>query len=375
MQIIYKMKIDNLLEENDKLYFTLSDVNVSIANALRRIILSEIPCVVFKTLPFEENKVDISINTTRMNNELIKQRLSCIPIHISDTSIPIENYKIIIDKKNTSDVIEYITTEDIIIEDIDKNKTLDLQAIRSIFPKNSTTNFYIDIARLRPPLAKDIEGEHLKLTATLSLGMAKENGAYNVVSTCSYGNTPDVQKIEEEISKKVIEYEKMEYSEEKIEFLITDWRLLNSEMYNIHDSFDFVIETIGQFSNSDIIIKAVDIMLNKLNKFKEEIQTIEDIIVSSDTTLNNGYDITLLNEDYTLGKAVEFMLYSKYYNNTENKLLDFCGFRKPHPHSSDSLIRVGFIEALEKETLINIVMSCINDLEVIFKDISSYFKK
>ena len=52
------MKIENLVEENNQLKFTLSDINVSIANAIRRIILSEIPCVVFKTTPYEENKVD-----------------------------------------------------------------------------------------------------------------------------------------------------------------------------------------------------------------------------------------------------------------------------------------------------------------------------
>ena len=36
------------ISENNGLYkFTLSNLNVSLANALRRTILSEIPCVVF----------------------------------------------------------------------------------------------------------------------------------------------------------------------------------------------------------------------------------------------------------------------------------------------------------------------------------------
>ncbi len=51
------MEVQNLYEENNVLSFTLSGVNVSIANSLRRIILSEIPCVVFKTTPHKENKV------------------------------------------------------------------------------------------------------------------------------------------------------------------------------------------------------------------------------------------------------------------------------------------------------------------------------
>ena len=52
-----------------------------------------------------------------MNNELIKQRLSCIPIFINDLKTPIDNYQVIINKQNTSDNIEFITTEDIDIID------------------------------------------------------------------------------------------------------------------------------------------------------------------------------------------------------------------------------------------------------------------
>ena len=91
--------ITNLAEDNDTLTFTLSGVNVSLANALRRIMLSDIPCVVFRTTPYVQNKMDILSNTTRLNNELIKQRMSCVPIHISDTSFPIDNYEIQIYKK------------------------------------------------------------------------------------------------------------------------------------------------------------------------------------------------------------------------------------------------------------------------------------
>ena len=41
--------------DNDELKFTLSGVNVSIVNALRRIILSEIPIVVFRVSPNDKN--------------------------------------------------------------------------------------------------------------------------------------------------------------------------------------------------------------------------------------------------------------------------------------------------------------------------------
>ena len=63
---------------------TISNINCSLANALRRVILANIPTVVFRTSPYEKNDATFHINTSRLNNEILKQRLSCIPIHISD---------------------------------------------------------------------------------------------------------------------------------------------------------------------------------------------------------------------------------------------------------------------------------------------------
>ena len=87
------LKIDIQSKNESALYFTMSNVNVSIANSIRRTILSDIPTVVFKTVPFSESKATIIENTSIFNNEIIKQRLGCIPIHISDyENFPLKNY-------------------------------------------------------------------------------------------------------------------------------------------------------------------------------------------------------------------------------------------------------------------------------------------
>ena len=51
-------------------------INSSLINVIRRIILADIPCFVFRTFPYSENKANIEINTARFNNEIIKQRLN-----------------------------------------------------------------------------------------------------------------------------------------------------------------------------------------------------------------------------------------------------------------------------------------------------------
>ena len=105
---------------DDSFGFTLSGINVSLANAVRRTILSDIPLVVFRTTPNEQNKCTILANTSRLNNEVIKQRLSCIPIHIRDTSdFPLKNFIMEVNVENNTDTVMYVTTEDFtIIDDI-----------------------------------------------------------------------------------------------------------------------------------------------------------------------------------------------------------------------------------------------------------------
>ena len=96
-------KLKDFSEDSDILKFTLHDVEVSVANALRRTILSDIPIVVIETETHEKNKCHIKKNTGRLHNEIIKQRLSCIPIHTTllrdsdDQKALPDNYSLIVD--------------------------------------------------------------------------------------------------------------------------------------------------------------------------------------------------------------------------------------------------------------------------------------
>lgn len=370
--------VTNLAETDGVMTFTLSGVNVSLANALRRIVLSDIPCVVFRTTPYDECKMEIEINTSRLNNELIKQRISCVPIHISDTNFPIENYIVEVDKKNESDIIDYVTTEDFKIKDKNTGKYLSQSATRDIFPPDEITGDFIDIARLRPRLSEDIDGEHLKLTSTLDIGTAKQDGCFNVACTCAYGYTQDPVLVNDRVTQMESEMKAEGLDADTIAFKIKDWKLLKAQTINIPDSFDFTIETVGQFDNMELVFKAAHVMLDKIAAFKKVIQENEGIITQSDTTLPNGFDIKLFGEDYTLGKALEYVLYSRHYDRqsaSSDKALDFCGFRKPHPHIDESIIRLGFKDATDKSTVVTIFVEACKALEVTFNAVSEYFKK
>ena len=339
-------RITNTIEEEGCLKFTLVDCNMSIANALRRIIVSDIPTFVFRTYPYSQNKAEITHNTTRFHNEIIKQRLSCVPIHIDDIDFPYHDYVVEVDVKNDTDNIIYITTKDFKIKNISSGRYSDESAVRRIFPPSHIGGDYIEFARLQPRLSENIEGERLAFTCGLDIGKASEDGAYNVISTCAYECTPDKAKASEVWAEKEKALKKEEKTAEEIEFEKTNWMLLEAKRYYIPNSYNFIIETVGVFENMAILMKACNVMISKCQKFLYDLENGNVPIIPSETTLKNGFDITLVNEDYTLGKVIEYYLYQEHF--VADKTLSFCGFRKPHPHSTDSIIRVAFHNQIDK---------------------------
>lgn len=366
-------KISSIDENNNILTFTLSNTNVSIANALRRILLSEIPCVVFKTTPYEDSKIDIEINTTRFNNEIIKQRLSCIPIHIDDMNFPIDDYVVEIDKINNSDNIEYITTEDFKIKNIKLNNYLKESTVRKIFPKNELTNQFIDFIRLQPKISENIGGEHLKFSCKLAIGTAQEEGMFNVVSTCSYKFTQDMGVVNDEWLKYEKGLREKNITKTEIDFLKKDWLLLDAKKYYIKDNFDFIIETIGIYTNFKLVEMGCNVLISKLNKLSTILKNKEDLITESDNMLENSYDIKLENEDYTIGKVLEYILYNKYF--TEEQILTYCGFIKQHPHNNYSIIRCAFKNIVNNTDILLYLDNSIKIALEIFKKILDMFSE
>lgn len=364
----------DLLNNKDQFSFVLSGVNVSLANGIRRTILSDIPTLVFRTTPYEENKANIMVNTSRLNNEIIKQRLSCIPIHISDIeSFPIKNYQLEVNVENNTDTIMFVTTKDFLIKDLSANKYLSEAKTREIFPPDDYTGYFIDFVRLRPKLSDQLPGEKLHLTCDFSIGTAKENGMYNVVSTCSYGFSVDLDKIDAELAKKKQVWKDEGKKPEEIEFESKNWKLLDGLRVTKKDSFDFVLKSIGIYTNNELLEKACEIIINKIKKLDELIETDELEIKPAQTTMSNCYDVILEHDDYTIGKSVEFMLYNKFYEGL--KTITFCGYKKMHPHDEESIIRVAYQDQVDANMIKQNLKECLLELLKTYEKIRKEFLK
>jgi DNA-directed RNA polymerase subunit L len=363
--------ITSILEDRDILRFTLSGVNVSLANGLRRIILSDIDTVVFRTETYNDNQCTIYDNTGRLHNEIVKQRLSSIPIHSTNLETLPGNYLMELNIENDSDSMRIVTSGDFRIKNKESGGYLTEAETRKIFPSDPITHNFIDFIRLRPKIGDTIPGEKINLTCEFSIANAKINSMFNVVSKCSYGNTPDPTKAQEKWEEIEARLASEGSTKEEIEFQKKNYKWLDAERSFVLDSFDFVVQTVGVFDNKDIVMKACYVLQERFTNMVQKIESDDIPVNISETTVENSYDIILKDEDYTIGKIIEYILYETFY---KDGTVTYCGFKKLHPHDTQSMIRIAYKEKTDKYLCKEHLKKACNDAKDVFIRIYKIFK-
>jgi DNA-directed RNA polymerase subunit L len=284
--------------------------------------------------------------------------LIIIPIHTTYKEFPAKHV-LEIDVKNDSDhEMRWVTTKDFKIKDKVSGVYLDDTAVRAIFPQNSITNQYIDFLRLRPSIGPTIPGEQIKLSADFSFSCAKENGMFNVVNLCSFFNVIDPLARDEAWGEHLTKLKNEKKTEEEIRFEKKNFDCLDAYRYFKKDKngdpneFEFSIQSIGVYTNEEILQLACIELKRKCSKLIEDVESHSIPILPSSETKEMGYgsvigstvahswDIILEKEDYTLGCMIERIMYTEFFEKTEE--MTFVGFKKYHPHDSYSVIRVAY---------------------------------
>jgi DNA-directed RNA polymerase subunit L len=373
-------QLKNILENNTILHFTLSGIDKCFANALRRTILTDIPTVVIRTEDTNVNQCLIKKNTSRLHNEIIQQRISCIPIHVFDPDFA-GKHVLEIDVINDIDQnIRMVTTKDIKIRDIKSNLYLSEEETKKIFPPNEITGHYIDIVRLRPKIGSSVPGEQISLTAKFSVANARMNSMFNVVSICSYGNTIDKQQANTAWDKIYDKLKSEDKDKKEIEHVKSDFWNLDAQRHFIPNSFDFVVQSVGVYRNIDIVHKACSELCSKIENFITllDANTIP-ILPSNDvkkhgydsiieSTVPNSYDVILDNEDDTLGNILSTILYHTYFVG-EEKELTFCSFKKFHPHDNYGVLRIAYANTPDRGSIIMHLKNVLKSSKTVIEEI------
>lgn len=385
-----QQQIENIYNDDERLYFTLKGVNVSVVNSIRRTILSNIDTLVFRGFPHEENRINILKNTTKFNNEYLKQRISCIPI-INPDEINyenfIQNYQIMIKEENNTSEQMDITTKHIQLMNKNTNKVETDEIVKKYFPPDPITGDYIVICVLYPNYNKaNEENEILQLIAEFDRGNAGENACWNVAHHCSYECRRNEAKINEMASK-------IEDPMQKKDFMILDAQRIVYEKEYIMS-----VESIGIFSNQELVYKACEYILkclktmfaNLKNKQSEPIVSYDQNVThmtSSNGALQQSiqnsidgyftlykeddfYVFKLKEDDYTMGKLVETYFFEMYEKDVE-----FVGFKKKHPTEKEAYIYIKFKTNINHEEVYQKMLYLLDILSRMFLDIQQKFAK
>ena len=109
----------------------------------------------------------------------------------------------------------------------------------------------------------------------------------------------------------------------------------------------------------------------KIDNFYSSLEEQTVPVEPSPTTMNHSFDIILENEDYTLGKALEYFLYENYY--VQEKKLNFCAFKKLHPHDSSSRLRLAYMTNVADNTVQNDLKTACKALKEVYAAIYKMF--
>jgi DNA-directed RNA polymerase subunit L len=381
-------KISSIIEENGVLRFRLYDVNVSFANAIRRTILSDIPTLVMRDSPYEASTINISKNTTRLNNEIIRHRLSCVPIH-HDIDFPVDKYSFVINAENTGNSVITVTTGDIKVVDVETGKEAPAAISKHIFPADSLTGDHIPIVRLNPRVSDQLPGEALSLVAKATIGTAGENSAFNVVSCSAYSMTVDKEKqdvaLHEHLKTLKAEFAKQGLDEDELasslKYARLGWLSLEGKRIVKKNSFDFEIETVGVFSNEDIVRRACDVLVGSLEELEITMSQTNALVDFFTVTDDGIVMVKLENYDYTVAKALEAVLYIRNWEGKEKADgLDYLATVRPHPHIPEIYLRLHYVSGLDESVSLEersrmIVLNAINESKDVFRKVRAVLPK
>ena len=170
--------LSNFKLENETISFHVDNLSHAFLNALRRLIISDIPTIAFRTEYGRESDIVVHKNTSSLHNEFLTHRISLVPIHYDSSKIENfekDKYEFFIEVTNKSTKPMDVTTEHIQIRDLSQEPhvLLSKDQCQKFFPPNRITGDYILLNRLKPNrggLEQQGETMHITMKSDFSTG-------------------------------------------------------------------------------------------------------------------------------------------------------------------------------------------------------------
>jgi len=356
--------------DKNVVYFTLSPTDVTYANTLRRVILTEVETVGFRADILEDGStsdVYISKNSTPMSNEMLSHRIGLLPIYVSN---PLDwnpdKYSFKLDITNKTSNLLDVTAADIqVFKNTDAEEPVPVPNTE-FFRPNPITKDTALLAVLKPAVINQ-DNEQLTFTAKATVGIGRQNARFNPVCQCSYKYTLDTDEVRKKeffeawlhSHKKVdpgsLENDPIKKGELEREFATMEIErcfLVNEqgEPY----SFDFIVHSVGVLDPYYIVARAIQVIQQKLIKYAsiDSGDLPESITISPADAKMKGYDILFEGEDHTLGNLLQTWMDANLIDSGE---ITYVGYKIPHPLKDVMHLRIGVEDGKETSARVAIV--------------------
>ncbi len=352
------MNFENLRKVDDRTYsFTLSPIHVTYANTLRRLILTGVETVAFRsdmTSTGSTTDVVVRKNDTPMTNEMLADRIGLLPINVSQPLLWNEDkYTFTLKVAGNKDNTTYVKSSDFQVKE--KIPTEDEPVVvptDKFFPPNPITGDTCLIATLQPGSGPTQQFIEIECKATKGTG--REHARFCPVSQCSYEYSLDEnpQRIEEmfqnwlNVAKKAggVDKGSERYNELRREFNTMQIK----RCYKINEknepySFDFTVETAGVLDVPYIIERACEVGENMCSRYVNihRGELPDEMNISSADSRIIGYDFLIRGHDHTLGNLLQTWLVENLIQGEGTPKITYAGYSVPHPLRDEMILRIG----------------------------------
>lgn len=383
--------LQNFVSENeDTLTFDVNNLSHSLVNAIRRLIISDVETIAFRTEYGKQSDIVIHKNTSSLHNEFLANRISLVPIHVPSSQIAAFNpdkYEFFIQEQNNSSSPMDITTEHIQVRDVSKSPPtlLSKAACRELFPPSKITGDYILLNRLKPNRTSNLEGgETLDITMKASRSCGKDHARYCPTCVSIFTNRQDPEKVQTELEKRLEQKEAIVKSQENRNLTAEERQdLRESFMLGEADrhfmtnsegepnAFHFTVESDGRIGPHNIFMSALHILDRKIDEFMDKIVKEQEFEIQKGDSIMFAYDFIFENEDYTLSYLFQNYLY-QFYQNVEDPKIKYVGCTVPHPLENKMVIRIALRDSsLQSDYIKSLFQETSKEIKKIIKDLKA----
>ncbi|KAK4742325.1 hypothetical protein SAY87_000326 [Trapa incisa] len=286
--------------KDDYVKFELRDTDASMANALRRVMLVEVPTIAI-------DLVEIEVNSSVLNDEFIAHRLGLIPL----TSERAMNMRFSrdCDACDGDGQCEFCSVEFHLRAKCMTDQTLDvtskdlISSDHTVIPVDFSDSAGFDSSEQRGIIIVKLRrGQELRLRAIARKGIGKDHAKWSPAATVTFMYEPEIH-INEDLMESltldekrsfvessptkvfdidpnthqvvVVDREAYTYDDEVLKKAEAMGKSGLVEIYAKEDSFIFTVESTGVIKASQLVLNAIEILKQKLDAVRLSEDTVE----------------------------------------------------------------------------------------------------